>query len=75
LEPISTIIREVVVPGAIGSSKTNVGSVVIDTRTIRDKISRLARPEVPQGRWKATSVGIIHCAVDCVYVNYFNMEQ
>ena len=75
LECISTFSSGVVVPGAICDSKTRVGSDIGRIIGIRDKVRGLARPEVPQSSWKATSVIIIHCAVGCVCINYFNREQ
>ena len=62
-------------PGAICNGMTRVGSDVFSASSVRDKIRWLDRPEVPQSSWKATSVIIIHCVVDCVYINYFNREQ
>ena len=75
LECISTLSSGVVVPGAICDSMTGAGSAVFSASSVRGKISGLARPEVPQSSWKATSVIIIHCVVDCAYINYLNGQQ
>ena len=73
-ECISTLSSGVVVTGAIWDSVTSVGSVVVNIIGIRNKARRPDRPEVPQNSWEATSVIIIHCAVDFAGIDYFNGE-